>query len=413
MNRRAVVGWCFYDFANSPFTTIVVTFIFSRYFTKVVAEDEIEGGVLWSYAIAASSAIVALGTPLLGAIADHSARKKQFLLWMTFQTIVFSALLFFVGPGDALIALIVFVLADVGFEAANVFYNALLPGVSTPSSIGRISGIGWGFGYVGGVIALAIALGMVKGWLPETEHLDVRSTCLLAAVWLALFAIPLFRWVPEGATSRGPARLMDGLRRLRETARTLGRYRQVVRFLIARLVYNDGLVTVFSFGAIYASSVFEMTVAETIVLGIALNVAAALGAFTFGFVNDRIGGKRTIVITLIALVAAALLGALATTRTGFWIGAIGIGLMAGANQSSSRTLLSQMTPADKQTELFGFFAFSGKLASVIGPIVYGTVLGATGSHRPAMLSIVAFFAVGLVLLLFVNERDGVQSATDP
>ena len=416
VERREVASWCLYDFANSAFTTLIVTFIFSEFFTRVIASDNVTGTVIWSRAVNASAIIVALSTPILGAIADFSRRKKLFLFVATVQTILFTVLLFFMGPGMALMAALLFVVANVGFEGANVFYNAFLPEISTSKNIGRISGYGWALGYVGGLVALVIALQMVQSWLPEEGYLNVRSTNLLVAGWFAVFALPLFVVLRERGDVKEvePGRYVrEGFHRIGQTFMHLRRYREAVKLLIARLVYNDGLVTVFSFGAIYASAVFGMETADVIKLGITLNVCAAIGAFSLGFVNDWIGGKWTIAITLVVLIIAALVGATATSRGAFWVAAVGIGLMVGPNQAASRSLLGVMIPEDKHGEFFGFFAFSGKLASVAGPFVYGTVVAATESHRVAMASIVVFFMIGLALLLLVDEKAGIEAARAP
>ncbi len=415
VRRREITSWCLYDFANSAFTTLIVTFIFSEFFTRVIAADNISGTVIWSHAVNISAIIVALSTPVLGAIADFSRRKKLFLLLATLQTIIFTVMLFFVGPGMAFMAALLFVIANVGFEGANVFYNAFLPEIATSKNIGRISGYGWALGYIGGLAALVIALQMVQSWVPEDAYLNVRSTNLLVAAWFAVFSIPIFLYLRERGVSRHVEQgtyVKEGFRRVFDTVRHLKRYREAAKLLLARLVYNDGLVTVFSFGAIYASAVFGMQTADVIKLGITLNLCAAVGAFALGFVNDWIGGKWTIVITLLVLIVAGLVGATAETRTGFWVAAVGIGLMVGPNQAASRSLLGVMIPEDKHGEFFGFFAFSGKLASVAGPFVYGSVVAASGSHRIAMASIVVFFVIGLVMLLFVDEKAGIAAARE-
>lgn len=426
VERREIVSWCLYDFANSAFTTLIVTFIFSRYFTEVIAADNVSGTVMWTRAVNISAIIIAVTTPVLGAIADFSRRKKLFLLLATLQTLVFTSLLFFMGPGMALEAAIIFVVANVGFEGTQVFYNAFLPEIATSKNIGRISGYGWAAGYVGGLVALVIALWMVdpsrlgigdEPWLSEEGFLNIRATALLVVGWFAIFAIPLFIFLRErGGTGKHvePGTYMrEGFRRVADTFRHLRRYREAAKLLVARLVYNDGLVTIFSVGAIYAAAVFDMDTGDTIILGITLNVMAAIGAFALGFVNDWIGGKWTIAITLVVLTIAGLVGSLAETRTAFWIAAVGIGLMVGPNQAASRSLLGVMIPEDKLGEFFGFFAFSGKLASVAGPFVYGAVVGATGSHRTAIASVVVFFIVGFILLLFVDERAGIEAARGP
>ncbi len=413
VKRGEIVSWCLYDFANSAFTTLVVTFIFSQFFTRVIAEDNISGTVIWSRAVNISAIIIALSMPVIGAVADFSRRKKLFLAVATAVTILFTLTLFFMGPGMAFEAAILFIVANVAYEASQALYNAFLPEISTTENSGRISGYGWALGYVGGLAALAIALAMVQGsWLPEEGFFNVRATNLLVAAWFGVFSVPLFLYLRERGSGRrvqSGSYVREGFRRVGDTFRHLRRYREAVKMLVARLIYNDGLVTVFSFGAIYATAVFGMDTADAIKLGITLNIAAAIGAFGLGFVNDIIGGKWTIVITLVVLSIAALIGATSETRTGFWIAAIGIGLMVGPNQAASRSLLGVMTPREKHGEFFGFFAFSGKLASVAGPFVYGSVVAATGNHRIAMGSIVVFFVIGLILLLFVDEKAGIAT----
>ncbi|UCF19328.1 MAG: MFS transporter [Gemmatimonadota bacterium] len=413
VRRREITSWCLYDFANSAFTTLVVTFIFSRFFTQVIAADDVSGTVLWSRAVNISAIIIALSMPVLGAIADFSGRKKLFLLLATIQTLVFTTLLFFMGPGMATLAAVLFIIANVGYEGTQAFYNAFLPEIATSKNIGRISGYGWALGYVGGLLALAIALGMVRLWLPEEGHLNVRATNLLVVAWFAVFSVPTFLFLRERRRPREVrpgTYIREGVRRVAETLGHLRRYREAAKLLLARLIYNDGLVTVFSFGAIYAAAVFGMDTGDAIILGIVLNVAAAIGAFALGFVNDWIGGKWTIAITLVVLTVAAMLGAAAETRTGFWFAAVGIGLMVGPNQAASRSLLGVMIPEEKHGEFFGFFAFSGKLASVAGPFVYGSVVAATSSHRAAMASIIAFFVVGFAVLMLVDEKAGIAAA---
>ncbi|MEJ2369510.1 MAG: MFS transporter [Gemmatimonadales bacterium] len=416
VQRREIFSWCMYDFANSAFTTLIVTFIFSTYFVKAIAADEVTGTVMWTRAVNVSAIIVALTMPVLGAIADFSRRKKRFLFLATLQTLIFTSLLFFMRPGMAILAAVIFVCANVAYEGGQAFYNAFLPEISTLERMGRISGYGWALGYFGGLLALAIALGMTQGgWLSSEGDLAVRATSLLVVAWFGLFSIPTFLFLRERGVTR-PVEpgtyVREGFRRVGETFMHLRRYRQAAKALLARLVYNDGLVTIFALGGIYAATVFDFSFEGVILLGIVLNVAAGAGAFAFGFVNDRIGGKWTITITLVVLTVAAIIGATAETRTGFWIAAIGIGLMVGPNQSASRSLLGAMTPEDKHGEFFGFFAFSGKLTSVAGPFVYGTVVATTGNPRIAMAAIVAFFMVGLAILMLIDEKAGIAAALE-
>ncbi len=415
IQRREVVGWSLYDFANSAFTTLIVTFIFSRYYADVVADDPLRGAVLWTRAVNVSAVTVALLMPVLGAIADHSGRKKLFLFLATAQSVVFTALLFFAGPGDALWAGAVFILANVAFEGSQVFYNGFLPEISDRKTMGRVSGLAWGLGYVGGLLALSIGLAMYYGWIPvpDTDYLNVRASTLLVAAWYAVFSIPMFLWVTERAERRRAALgeyAVIGFRRVGDTFRHLRTFGEAAKLLLARLIYNDGLTTIFAMASIYMGATLGMDLGQAMFVGVAINVAAGAGAAAFGFVDDRIGGKRTIVITLVVLVAATALGSLADSVAVFWVAAVLIGLMVGPNQSASRSLLARFVPDSKQSEFFGFFAFSGKLSSVAGPFVYGLLLTLTGSHRVAMGSIIGFFVVGLVILLTVDEEEGIRAA---
>ena len=412
LRKREVVAWAFYDFGSSAFNTLMVTFIYSVFFARVIVGDVDRGTALWAYALNISAVVVALISPVLGAIADYSARKKLLLAIFFSQAVLFTILLFFIGPGSVTPALIIFIIANIGFEAGNVFYYAFLPDVTGRSSMGRVSGLGFALGYVGGLLTLALGLGMVRGWLPETDHLNVRGTVLLVAGWMLIFCMPMFLFVRE----RGERRVVQGgyvghgFKRLAETLRHAGKYREAGKLLIARMIYNDGLTTIIGMAAIYTSAVLGMTTEDTLIMAIALNVAAGIGAFGFGFLDDKIGGKKTIILSLLLLIVAGVIGVSTRSVTNFWIGAVLIGLMMGPNQSASRSLLSRLVPEHKQAEFFGLYAFSGKMSSIFGPLVYGAVVTKTGNHQLAMSSIVGFFVVGLLLLLTVREREGIQMA---
>ena len=415
VERREIVAWAMYDFAHSAFGTLVLTFIFSAYYARVIAPDPIEGAIWWTRAVNASAITTALIMPVVGAIGDFGGLKKRFLLIATAICVVLTASLFRMGPGDAWIAALTFIGASVAYESLQSLANAFLPEISTRENMGRISGLGWGLGYIGGVLCLVPALGMVSGWLPEEGGLNVRATNLLAAGWLLVFSIPTFLFLRERQSRRRASfatYVRMGFGRIADTARDLARYRQAVRLLIARLVYNDGLATAFAMAAIFAGAEFGMQTADLLVLGIVVNATAGASAIGFGFVQDRIGGKRTIAITLVLLMVATALAFFAQTIGVFWAAAVLLGLMVGPNQAASRALLGSFVPASKQGELFGFYAFSGRLSSVLGPLSYGLILGATGSHRWAIASIVVFLAAGLILLTRVDEQEGAALAAE-
>lgn len=417
--RRAVSAWALYDFANSAFTTLIVTFIYATYFTEGIAENDVIGTEQWSRAVSITAITVALLSPYAGALADRGGYRKRFLLATTVICIAGSVLLFFPLPGQVWFALSVFVVANVAFEMANVFYNAFLPDISPPAKIGRISGYGWALGYVGGLFCLLAGYYLFVA--PETppfglseetgEH--VRATNLLVAAWFGLFSIPLFVTLKE----RKPLEAPDPGRIFRSTNRQLAKtfhdireYRDIFWLLFARLIYNDGLVTIFAFGGIYAAGTFGFTTEDIFVFGIALNLAAGIGAYAFGFVDDYIGGKKTIMISLVFLSAASLLAVLTQSRVGFWIAAIVVGLCAGPNQSASRSLMGRFVPLSKENEFYGFFAFSGKATAFLGPLLLGLLTGVFESQRAGVASVLLFFVVGALILIRVDEQRGTARA---
>lgn len=418
-NRKTIWSWALYDFANSSFTTLTVTFIYATYFTLGIAENETEGTRQWSTAIAITALVVAVLSPYLGALADRGGLRKRFLATSTIICVAGSVLLFFPQEGQVGFALAVFVITNIAFEMGNVFYNAYLPDIAPAEQIGRISGYGWGLGYIGGLLCLVAALfGFVQTDTPilgfgTDNGENIRATSLLVAAWFALFSLPIFFWVKN----KNPQPLPKAKTLIRQANQQLAstfleishRYRQVLRFLVARLVYNDGLITVFAFGGIYASTTFGFTTEKVIVFGIALNIAAGLGALAFGYIDDKLGGRTTIMLSLVGLIGFALIAVLARMEIWFWVAGLGAGLLAGPNQSASRSLLGRFTPEGKRNEFYGFFALSGKFTAFLGPLLLGLVVQATSSQRLGMATVIFFFAAGLILLLRVNEKDGIHN----
>ena len=418
VDRRAIWSWAFYDFANSPFTTLVVTFVYATYFTQAIAADPIHGTALWSRAVTATGVLVALLSPLLGALADRGGYRKAFVAGFTWLCVAATAALYFIRSGQVAAALALFVVANVAFELSDVFYNAFLPDIAPRSRIGRVSGLGWGMGYIGGLLALALAL--VALVQPQTPwfgftHADgesIRATNLLAAVWFAVFSVPLLLFVHEDRSARSPARhvMRDAVVQLRRTFAEIRKYRQVARFLLARLVYNDALVTIFAFGGIYAAETFAFSLSEVLLFGIVVNIAAGVGAFAMGYLDDYIGGKRTIVVSLLGLILATALAVAATSKTSLWIAGLAIGVFVGPNQSASRSLMGRFVPPRLENEFFGFFAFSGKATAFIGPFLLGVLTDLSGSQRVGVSAVLALFVAGLPLLMWVDEREGLEAA---
>jgi len=416
--RRAIWSWALYDFANSPFTTLVVTFIYSQYFVRAIAPDPIRGTLLWSRGVTITALVVALASPFLGAAADRGGLRKLFLVISSAACIVACTALYGILPGRAMQALIWFVVANIGFEFAMVFYNAFLPDIAPPDRIGRISGYGWALGYVGALLALLIALvTLVQPEIPwfgfsRVDGENIRATNLLAAGWFALFSLPILIWVKEDKSqvSRSGRLLSNTLTQLLESFHQIRQYRQVVKFLVARLLYNDGLVTIFAFAGIYAASTFGFETRDILIFGIVLNVTSGIGAFLMGHLDDRLGGKITIQVTLVGLMVATLIAIVAPDRFWFWVAGIIVGIFVGPNQSASRSLMGRFVPPDKENEFFGFFAFSGKLTAFLGPFFFGVLTHQFGSQRAGISIVLLLFMVGFFLLSRVDEREGIETA---
>jgi UMF1 family MFS transporter len=417
-DRRTVWSWALFDFANSPFTTLVVTFVYGTYFTQAIASDPITGTARWSQAMTLTAVIVALCSPVLGALADRGGYRKPFVLAFTLICVAATASLYAVLPGQVYAALLLVVVANIAYEFSFVFYNAFLPDIAPPNRIGRISGYAWGLGYAGGLLALTIALvGFIR---PETPWFgfsteageNIRATNLLVAAWFLIFSLPLFLFVSEDRSrisERGSV-LADTFAQLTRTFQQVQAHRQVVRFLLARLAYNDGLVTIFAFGGIYAAETFGFTLQEILIFGIVLNVTAGLGASLMGHLDDRIGGKNTVIVSLVGLIVAAVIAVFAVTKVWLWVAGILIGMFSGPNQAASRSLMGRFVPPYVENEFFGFFAFSGKLTAFIGPLLLGILTQWTGSQRVGVAVVLLLFVIGLGLMLWVDESEGIEAA---
>jgi UMF1 family MFS transporter len=411
---RAIWSWALYDFANSPFTTLVVTFVYATYFTQAIADDPIGGTALWSRGVTITALVVAFSSPFLGALADRGGYRKLFLLIATVVCAASTAALYPVLPGEVMTALILVVVANIAYELGTVFYNAFLPDISPPHKIGAISGWAWGAGYVGGLLALVLSLfALIQPETPwfgfSTENGEnVRATNLLVAAWFLVFSVPLVLFVREDKSAiSGTGQVMrDTARQLRGTLGALREHRQIVRFLVARLIYNDGLVTVFAFGGIYAAGTFGFTLAQVLMFGVAINVTAGAGAIAFGYLDDKLGAKHTLFISLYGLIAATVMAVFATSAAWLWFAGLLIGIFVGPNQSASRSLMGRFVPHDKENEFFGFFAFSGKLTAFAGPFLLGVLTQWSGSQRVGVSVVLAFFVLGLLLLMRVDEQAG-------
>lgn len=413
--RGVILAWCFYDFANSSFTTLIVTLAFSVYFRQVVVGEGARGDLLWGRAISISMLIVALTAPLLGAAADRTGARKRFMMAMAGICIVCTGLLSLVQPGQVLAAMLLFIAANIGFAGGNVFYNAFLPEIAGPGRIGKISGYGWALGYLGGLACLGLVFPLISGGL-EPENLGrFRASFVVVALFFFLFSLPAFIFLKDsrpGATAAPKERLslLAGYRRLLETFRRVRRYRELVKFLLAFFLYNDAIHTVVAFTSIYAIVSLGFTIREITILFIWAQLTAFLGAWIFGPLVDRIGGTRTIRITLVIWCLVVIGAFLVQTKGAFWVILLVAGFAMGANQAASRGLMGRFIPAGRNAEFFGFFALGGKFSAVLGPVLFGWISVQTGSQRIAILSLLGFFLAGLALMGRLDETAGIGAA---
>lgn len=421
-------GWAFYDFANSAFATSITSVIFNVYFVSLIvgpAGLEVLGihfpaSSVWSFGLSASMLMVFVLAPTLGAVADYGGKRKQFLIFFCYLGVGATFLLYWAAPGRVWWALTFYIIANVGMEASLPFYNAFLSEIADRETRGRVSGFGWAFGYVGGVLCLILNLAMIQKpeWfgIPLHDQIPVRMTALVVAVWWGLFALPTFLLVRErkaDLTGKSPNYFRQGIRRFLNTLRRLRHYRQLLIFLLAFLFFNDGIQTVIAMAAIFGSEALKMSLEELTLCYIFIQLVAFGGALLFGYLADRLTNKQAVQITLYVWSGCVLYALFIQHSWQFWILGGVIGLVLGGSQSASRAMIANFVPSSNSAEFFGFFATCQKASSVLGPALFGLAAQMTGSTRYAIASILIFFVVGLVLLRFVDEQQGLQEGEVP
>ncbi len=413
-SRRATAAWCLFDFANSAYTTLIVTVAFAVYFRQVVVHaSDNRGDQLWGIANFIAMLAVAAASPLLGAVADFSGRKKMLLAAMTLISVAATALMYCVRPGDVALAMILFILGTFGFEAGYVFYNAFLPDVATKESVGKVSGWGWGVGYVGGLLCLLLAKPLLDKPLSKPEGVAAyQLSYLVVAAWFLVFALPAFLWLresaPQGRLAGWREYVSVGFRRVGDTLSHLRHYRETAKYIVASLLFTDGITTVVTFAGIYATTTIGFSNRELVQLFLVLNVVALPGSLAAGYLADWIGPKLTIVLTLVLWMGVVVTGCLAMSKAVFWIMASGAALGMGSTQAVGRSFMAQISPPERESEFFGFYVLSGKFASMFGPLVFGSISRWSGSQRLAILSLLPFFLVGLAFMLWIDEKRAMR-----
>jgi UMF1 family MFS transporter len=422
--RRELVSWAMYDFANSGYTTVVLTAIFNTYFVAVIAGESSglqpgTGTLLWSIAIGLSNMLILLTAPVLGAIADYSANKKRILAVSTLGCVAMTAMLAWSGPDLIVFTMVIIVGSAFLFGTSENFIAAFLPEISPPRHMGRISGYAWALGYVGGLVVLGICLLYIeyaKGHGDGPQQY-VPVTMLITAAVYGLAALPTFLFLKERQRP-GPeqptgfvAYTKIGFSRIATTLKHRRQFRDLFRFLLALFVYGCGIYTVIVIAAVYAHEAMGFDTTDTILMIMVVNITAALGAFVFGMLQDRIGVKRTLVLTLLIWITAIATAWIGESRPIFWIAANLIGVAMGASLSGGRALVGLFTPAGRSAEFFGLWGLSMKASAVVGPLSYGFITWYSGGdHRQAILSTLAFFIAGLLLLFLVDESRGREAA---
>ncbi|HWA88759.1 MAG TPA: MFS transporter [Rhizomicrobium sp.] len=404
-NRPALFAWALYDWAGAPFTTLALTFVLPVYFAQAVVGDATTGQELWSAAVAVSGIAIAIASPVMGVFADVGGRGKAWLLVATMVCIAATTAFWFVGPSprNAGLAMLLIAIGNFAYVSGVVFNNAALPTLASRERMGRWSGWAWGFGYIGGLAALLLFL-----LLFALDVAPVRIAGPLAAVWFALFSWPRFVWTPDRPPLR-EAGLRAGLEALRSSFVELLRRRDVLRFLVANMLYADALVAIFTVGGIYAAGAIGMSLPEVTRFAVALNVAAGAGAFAFSWLDDRIGPRRTILLSLAGLLTSGAAAVLATGRLSFWIAGCALGFFVGPAQSASRSFVARIAPQGRETEYFGLFALSGKATAFIGPVVVAVSTWLSGSQRVGLASLLVLIAAGASMLWRVDEAEAMNA----
>ena len=425
--RRERIAWYLYDFGNSAYAAVVLLAIYSAYFQGEVVGGA-EGSRLWGYAVGIAMLVVAITSPVLGTIADFSGSKKKLLFFYTTLCCLFTAMLFFVGPGDVLTGMLFFILAEIGYRSSQVFYNSLLPEIASDEDMGRVSGNGWAIGSAGGILCLVIVLALIMFAKGEAV---VHLAFLITAVYFAISAAPVFLWIRERAQPQqlpaGDNYLTMGFKRLAKTFREVRIYREYIKFMVAFLIYNDGIIMALDFAAILGAVLFGMEQQQLIIFMIIVQVTSIAGAYLFGLLADHINPKQSLLFALLLMMAAAVWMYFNYSLTGFYL----IGGLAGfaltGVQSVSRATVGLFAPRGQSAEFYGFFAIAGRTSSFIGPAVYGviayraalwfqgqglgTLVAEQQGQRFAILSIIAFLLVGSILLLTVNVKRAREQST--
>lgn len=413
VKRREVWGWMMYDFANSGYTTVVITALFNAYFVGVVARNQPWATLAWTLALAVSYFAVIVSAPVVGAYADAHGAKKSLLAISTVGCVLATAALYWAGPGDVALAVVLIAVSNFFYGSGENLNAAFLPELARPEALGRLSGWGWGFGYVGGITSLGAALLYVNhaqaAGASAAEFVPV--TMLITALLFALASLPTFMFLRERHVAPVAAVDSTSWGRFVTTLRNASHYRDFTRFLVCGACYQAGISTVIALAAIYAEQVMHFVTQQTLLLIIVVNITAALGALAFGYLQDRIGHRVTLAITLVGWIIMAVLAYSSVSQGTFWLAANLAGLCMGASQSAGRAMVGVFAPLDRRAEFYGLWGVATKFSAIVGPLTYGLVTWlSNGDHRLAILISGLSFVFGLVVLAGVDVERGKAAA---
>lgn len=394
MNKKQILSWCLYDFANSSYAAVISTVIFPVYYSGIIVGNRFgEGDLWWGRAISISMIFTAVSSPFLGGIADYAGLRKKLLALYTGVCIIAVAGFSVLTPGAVILGFVLIVFANIGMEGSLVFYNSFLPRIAPEDKQGRVSGWGFGVGYAGSICSLLIALPLVKSGRYEL-------TWVVTAAFFVIFSVPAFLFLPGDEKSRLSASqaAVEGSKQAWKTIKELWGRREPRKFLIAYLFYEDGVITVIIFSSIFAATTLAFETHELIVLFLTVQVSALIGAFTMAKPTDLWGPKKIVMLSLILWTLIAVIAYFVQTKQQFWAVACIAGLGLGTVQAGTRAFFAQFVPKSREAEYFGVYSMVGKSSAILGPLVFGAVSSTFGSQRPAILSVAAFFILGLILL---------------
>lgn len=411
VRKREVWGWAMYDFANSGYTTVVITALFNAYFVGVVAKGQAWATLAWTVALSISYVLIIVTAPTIGAYADAKANKKKLLAITTIGCVFFTAALYWVGAGDVGLAMILIVASNYFYGTGENINSAFLPELAQPSALGKVSGWGWSFGYLGGLSSLGVALAYVNRAQAAGEGAAdfVPIAILLTALIFAIASLPTFLLLRErGVVMPAPkSSVRESITQFFSSLRSLSAFPDFARFLICGACYQAGISTVIALAAIYAEQVMHFATQQTLVLIMLVNITAAIGAFAFGYLQDRLGHRATLAITLIGWIVMTLLAYMSQGPMMFWVAANVAGLCMGASQSAGRAMVGMFSPASRRAEFYGLWGVATKFSAVIGPLTYGLATWLSGgNHRLAILISGSSFVLGLFVLMTVDIERG-------